>query len=209
MTVTALCQKTDDRFELELDGAEKLTVPLSLVADFSLYAGRELNETEAERLRGAVSLERAKARALRMLGMRAMSTREIYDRLVEKGEREQDAAACVAWLLELHLLSDEDYAAAVVRRCAAKGYGARRAREELNRHKLPRALWDAALETLPEQDETLDRLLLSRLRGASPDDRAALKKATDALLRRGFGWDEIRAAVERLRLQMETDDTGT
>ena len=40
-------------------------------------------------------------------------------------------------------------------------------------------------------------LLCSKLKSTSPD-RAELKKATDALLRRGFSWREISAAKERV-----------
>ena len=74
-------------------------------------------------------------------------------------------------------------------------------RDELFKRKVPRELWDEALEELPEQDDAVDRLLRSRLRGADPEDRTALKKATDALLRRGFSWEEIKTAVERYRVE--------
>ena len=145
------------------------------------------------------ALTRTKDRALKLLGMRAFGERELYDRLVEKGETEQNAAAVIAWLVELRLLDDLEYAAMVVRHYAAKGYGPRRIRDELHRRKIPRELWDEALSELPEQDGTIDKLLRARLRSEEPD-RAELKRATDALLRRGFGWDEIKEAVERLHL---------
>ena len=145
------------------------------------------------------ALSRTKDRALKLLGARAFGERELYDRLVEKGETEQNAAAAIAWLVELRLLDDAEYAAMLARRYAAKGYGPRRIRDELRRRKLPRELWDEALSELPEQDDTIDKLLRVRLRSEEPD-RAELKRATDALLRRGFNWDEIKAAVERLHL---------
>ena len=145
----------------------------------------------------ADALSKTKDRALKLLGKRAFGERELYDRLVEKGETEQNAAAVIAWLLELRLLDDGEYAAMLVRHYAAKGYGLRRIRDELHRRKIPRELWDEALSSLPEQDDTIDKLLRARLRSDEPD-RAELNRATDALLRRGFSWDEIRQAVERL-----------
>ena len=199
VTVAGLRRLSDTRFELSLESGETLKIALEQVADFSLCAGRELTDTELGRLRSAAVLSRTKERALRIINARAMSEREMYDRLVEKGESEQNAAAAVAWLISLHFLNDADYAAAVARHCVAKGFGKRRVRDELYKRKLPRELWDAAMEELPEEDDALDRLLRSRLRGADADDRAALKRATDALLRRGFDWDEIKAAVERYR----------
>ncbi len=199
MTVTEVKQTHGERYVLVLSDGSVVKTTLAVVADHSLYAGRELSESELAEVAGASRLERAKVRAMNIISARPMSCRELYDRLVEKGETEPDAAACVEYLLNLHFLNDADYAAMVVRHYAAKGYGARRIRDELYRRKLPRELWDEALEQLPEQDEQIDRLLSHRLRGAEPDDRAALKKASDALLRRGFSWDEVKEAIERWR----------
>lgn len=203
-TITALRQLSPERFELSIDGGESFKTTLNVVADFSLYAGRELTEEELEAVRSASELGRARERALRIIGTRPHSSRELYDKLVEKGESEENAAACVAWLIDAHLLDDEDYAAMVVRHCAAKGYGEKRVRSELFRRKLPRELWEPALEAMPEPDETIDRLLRSRLRSSEPD-RAELKKATDALLRRGYGWEDIRAAVSRYNSSIEEE----
>ncbi len=61
------------------------------------------------------------------------------------------------------------------------------------------------MEEMPSQDESVDKLLRSRMRGAESTDRAALKRAADALLRRGYAWDEINAAVERYRAETEED----
>ena len=176
---------------------------LAVVADFSLYTGRELSAEEYSAIVESAGLSRTKERALRMIGARPMSERELYDRLVEKGESEMHAAATVARLLELRLIDDGEYARMLVRHYAAKGYGVRRVRDELYRHKVNREHWEAALEEMPEADETLDRLLQSRMRGAPVSDRAAVKKASDALLRRGYSWEEIRSALYRYESEYE------
>lgn len=203
MTVTEVKQTHGERYVLVLSDGSVIKTTLAVVADYSLYAGRELSESELAEITGASRLARAKVRAMNIISARPMSCRELYDRLVEKGETEPDAAACVEYLLNLHFLNDADYAAMTVRHYAAKGYGARRIRDELYRRKVPRELWDEALEQLPEQDEEIDRFLSHRLRAAAPDDRAAIKKASDALLRRGFSWQEIKEAVERWRAANE------
>ena len=185
-----------------LSSGEAVKTTLSVAAEMSLYSGRELDVGEARELTEKSALARARERAMRIISARPMSERELYDRLIEKGETEHNAADCVAWLKELHFISDEDYAGMVVRHYAQKGYGRRRVRDELYRRKVPREMWDAALDELPEQDGTIDRLLRSRLKSEEPD-RAELKRASDALLRRGFSWDEIRAAINRFN-----SDTG-
>ena len=92
-------------------------------------------------------------------------------------------------------MNDERFAGLVVRHYAAKGYGKRRICDELYRRGIDRELWDAALDELPETDDTVDRLLGAKLRGdISPE---GLQRAQGYLLRRGYSWDEIRAATER------------
>ena len=197
LTVSEVKQTHGQRYVLVMDDGSAVKTTQSVVADYSLYAGRELTEAQMREITGASRLERAKLRAMNIISARPMSCRELYERLVEKGESEGDAAACVEYLLGLHFLNDADYAAMTVRHYAAKGYGARRIRDELYRRKVPKELWDEAMEQLPEQDGELDRQLEKRLRGVSADDRAVIKRASDALIRRGFGWEEVKTAVQR------------
>ena len=145
----------------------------------------------------------AKERALALLDRRDYSRAELLKKLLEKGEDEAEAAAAVERLAELGFVDDARYAPIVVRHYAAKGYGARRVQQELARRGIPRELWDAAMAQMPAQDDTIDRLLQSKLRGEV--DRAALKRASDFLLRKGYGWDEIKSALERYHADIEED----
>ena len=131
-----------------------------------------------------------------------MSVKELTDRLKEKGESPENAEDAAAWLEQMHLLDDAQYAAMCVRHYAAKGYGVGRIRSELYRRGIPRELWDDALQELPEQDDQIDTLLRRRLRSDTPD-RDELRRASDYLYRRGFGRDEIRAAIARYQDNFE------
>lgn len=140
-------------------------------------------------------------RALKMLERRDYSRGELTEKLMEKGEPAAESEAAAQRLEELGLINDGRYAAIVVRHYAAKGYGLSRIKNELYRRHIDRDLWDEALEELPDQSGRLDSLLRQKLRGQLSDP-TQLKKATDALARRGFSWNEIKAAVARL----ETDE---
>lgn len=141
--------------------------------------------------------EQTKARALRILERRDVSRKELISKLTEKGESITDAETVADWLVDLGVIDDARYAAMLVRHYAAKGYGKARIQNELYRHGIEKELWDGAMEHYPDQEEAIDRLLRSKLRSDTPD-RAELKKATDALLRRGFSWAEIHAAKDRV-----------
>lgn len=203
MTVTALRQTSPDRVTVCLSGGEEIRATLNVVADLRLYVGCELEEESLQKLREASSLALTKSRALELLGHRPMSAKEMFDKLVRKGETEANAAACVRWLLDNRLLDDESYAAAVARHYAAKGYGAGRIRSEFYRRGIDRELWDAALAEKPAGQGALDKFIAARLR--DPEDREQVRKLSAALFRRGWSWEEIRSALRRYSVEPEDE----
>ena len=206
-TVTALTasKRVKDRYYLELDGGvEKLTITINQIADHSLFTGRELTDEELAALREDALRAGARASALRILGERNLSVREITDKLTAKGVDETTARETARWLEDIGAVNDAEYASLIVRHYAAKGYGLSRIRNELYRRGIPRELWEDALTELSGTEDAAYRLLRAKLGGREKPDRAQLKKATDVLFRRGFTWDEIKSAVERY--ENETGD---
>ena len=165
--------------------------------DFGLRAGDELDKPTLDRLKEAAGVSNVKATAADLIGKRAMSRRDLERKLQEKGASEAEARYAAEWLEAIGAINDADYAALLVRHCAQLGYGPARIRDKLYEKGVPRELWEDALDTLPDQSEDVDRFLRSKLRGELPDEKEK-KRLTDALLRRGFSWDDVRAAWNRL-----------
>ena len=145
--------------------------------------------------------EAARKKALSLLERRDYGSAELAAKLVEKGASPSDAEAAVARMVEYGFVNDENYAAMVARHYAAKGYGQARIREELRRRRLDRELWDAALDAAPENSEAAYRLFAAKIRGGC--DKDAVRKVSAALVRRGFSWEDVRAAAERYLSEME------
>ena len=204
ITLTDLKQTGPERFLARFDNGEELRTTLAVVTELSLYSGRTLTEDELSSVRDVSARSRCRQRALRIIGARAMSVKELTDRLKEKGESPENAEDAAQWLLDMRLLDDAQYAAMCVRHYAAKGYGPGKIRNELYRRGIARELWDEALEELPEQGDRIDALLRRKLKSDTPD-RAELRKAADYLYRRGFGRDEIHAALARYSELSEED----
>ena len=204
ITLTDLKQTGPERFLARFDNGEELRTTLAVVTELSLYSGRTLTEDELSAVRDASARSRCRQRALRIIGARAMSVKELTDRLKEKGESPENAEDAAQWLLDMRLLDDAQYAAMCVRHYAAKGYGPGKIRNELYLRGIARELWDEALEELPEQGDRIDALLRRKLKSDTPD-RAELRKAADYLYRRGFGRDEIHAALARYSELSEED----
>lgn len=143
----------------------------------------------------------AKARALALLDKRDYSRKMLIDKICEKAISTADAEEVADWLCSLGVVDDSRYAGMIVRHYAARGYGQRRIVQELYRRGIAKELWDTALEEMPETDESIEKLLSRKLKGDfSPENR---KKAAAAARRRGYGWEDIRAAMERLQSEDE------
>ncbi len=184
------------KLRLRFDNGRSMLVFPAVITELCLYPGVEIPEAAMESLRDTCAEASARERAVRIISAAPVSRRELQSRLVRKGETEEHAQQAVQWLDELHLLDDAEVAAQIVRSGAAKGYGAARIRQMLYEKKIPRELWDDALSQLPPQGNAIDEFLRRRFRGAKPDQKE-LKRATDALLRRGHSWRDIRSALER------------
>ncbi len=141
-------------------------------------------------------LERAKRWAVEYL-KRPHSEKEVRDKLRAKGASEADIDTVIALCVDYGFINDPEYAGSIVRHYAAMGYGPGRIRTEFIHRGVPKELWDDAMEELPEDTGAIDRLLASKLRGKDPSDRRERDKAANFLYRKGYSWDDIRAALVR------------
>lgn len=190
------------KLRVRFDNGESLLILPAAIAELGLYVGMELPDAAMDSIKETCGAASAKERAVRIVSAASVTKTELQRRLVQKGETEEHAEQAVAWLSELHLLDDRQTAAQIVRSGAARGYGAARIRQMLYEKRVPRELWDGALELLPPQDDSIDLFLQRRFRGKTPD-RAEIKRATDALLRRGHSWEDIRRALSRYASEEE------
>ena len=190
------------RYWVVFDDGSKLGLYRQTVEDFGLYTGRELSQEDMNALREAAGKMSARMRAVRIVSMSSVSRKDLQDRLIHKGEDPDQAAEAVRWMEELHLVDDRATAESVVRSCAAKGYGAARAKQALYEKRIPKEFWDEALKDYPDQTDAIESFLRGRLSGGADDKQ--VKRTIDALIRRGHSYGDIRRVLEKLSL--ETDD---
>ena len=171
------------------------------VEDFGLYSGKELTEEEMRRLRAAAGEMSAKMRAVRIISASGVSKKDLEQRLIHKGENPEQAKNAVQWLSDMDLLDDEKTAQQVVSQCIRKGYGPARAKQALYEKRIPREYWASVLEDYPDQTEAIVDFLKNRL-GTQWDDKD-VRKATDALIRRGHSYGQIRKGLEILSMDNE------
>ena len=189
------------RYWVTFDDGSKMGLYRQTVEDFALYSGKELDEQEAEALRTAAGQMSAKMRAVRIVSAASVSRRDLEARLVRKGEDPQQAKEAVAWMEDLHLVDDRATAEQVVSSCISNGYGLMRAKQALYEKRIPKEYWDEALADYPDQTEKITAFLKSRL--VADSDEKQVRRAVDALIRRGHSYGTIRRALNALSFDTE------
>ena len=197
MTVTEISPSPDrrGRYRVSFSGGEVMKLSPALIADHGLYTGRTLDEAEAEALARDVRKAEARQRAVNIISATTVTGRELSDRLRRKGASDADADEAVQWLTELNLIDDARTARQIAERGVRRGYGARRVRQMLFEKKVPREYWDEALSALPAPEGPIDEYIRANLKDA--DDPKERKRTADALIRRGFEWNDIKSGLRR------------
>lgn len=191
------------KYRVTLSDGTKMALYRQTMEDYGIYTGRELTDSELLDLRAAAGKMSAKMRAVRIVAASNVSQEDLRQRLINKGEDPADASQAVDWMADMSLLDDRKTAQYVVERCVEKGYGKARAKQALYEKRIPKDLWDEVLEDYPDQTEKIVVFLRSKLQ--DPNDEKAVRKVTDALIRRGHSYSQIRNAMQQLDVQLQED----
>lgn len=189
------------RYWVGFEDGSKIGLYRQTVEDFGLYIGKELSEEEHDKLLTAAGKMSAKMRAVRIVSATNVSRRDLQERLVRKGEDPDQAREAVEWMEELHLVDDRNTAEQIVHSCISKGYGLSRAKQALYEKRIPKQYWEEALADYPDQADRIEAFLRSRLSGDS--DEKQIKRAVDALMRRGHSYGSIKQVLNHLSFDTE------
>lgn len=194
-------QRVQGRWLAALEDGSILRVGENEVVQFALYRGKELTEDEAQALLDCARRSGLKEKALDLLTRKPQSRKELERKLREWEASEAESADICGRLEELGFLDDGRYAVQVARHYYAKGYGPRKIQDELYRRGVPREFWAQALEQTEDPSQAIGAFLEKKLKGSR--DLKDLKKASDALIRRGYSWSDVSDALRRYGMEVE------
>ena len=209
MAVVAEVRRLPGCVRVCFEDGQTMDVPTPLFRQFRLRAGDTV-EPDAWRERWqaqayAFALERAAA----LLSVRDATERETADRLRGCGYPEETVARVMQTLTQAGYVDDTRFAGHFVENRGQR-YGSRRLYGELRRKGVSEAVAREALEAFDPEAEAASAArqaakLLARKDASDPDVR---RKAVQALVRRGFGWDAARDAVDTAAAEADGDDAG-
>ena len=179
-----------------LEGGDLLRITESELLHFALYVGLDIDAETVVELQQSGARSETRVRAANMVSARPLSRKELAKKLREKGADEADAESACDWLEGIGALTDAEYAAMLVRHYGGTGYGEAKIRDELYRRGVPRELWEDALSRAPDPQEAIARVIAQKTKGRALDEKGR-KRLSDMLLRRGFSWHDVRAALAK------------
>ncbi len=101
---------------------------------------------------------------------------------------------------ELGLVNDEAYARQLAEvLLGKKGYGVRRARQELLQKGIDRELTEELLEEMAPDPEEKLREIVERKYRKNLGDEKGYRRTVAALQRLGYGWEDIKTVLAEFR----------
>lgn len=181
---------------------DPLRITRAELLQFGLHQGMDLPDELVVELEKSGKSSSLRAKGAQLASGRMLSKKELREKLVRKGAGEEEAEGIALWLEELGAVDERAYAGILVRHYAAAHYGKKRMVQELQRRGIPRELMEEALEQLPEPCEAIEGYIAAKYKGRSLDFDER-RKLSNALLRRGFDWQDIRPVLNALGEEIE------
>lgn len=210
MKVTSVSRYKGTTFQVELDDSRRLYLHIDVITDFSIKAGMELERDELKKIVYASNFRRAYQRSLHLLDYRDYSSAEMLGKLIENYKSEPLCRAVLKKLTDNGLISDERYAERMARKLVeSKKLGYRRAKREIMQKGISEFLADDALAPYSDMfGENLMELLRTKhcRTLTDKDDRKAVEKVKNSLVRYGYDFSEINRAVKEYFENINTEE---
>ena len=200
MKITETAIRRRRLYLMRLDNGTEYTVDRQTFDESPYRVGEEIAEEQLEALLRKSQYNRARERALYLLGLRDYACGELEKKLYTEASPEI-AAAVIARLQEVGLLDDAAYARRLARHLMEdKQYPRRRIEQELRHRGIDALTVTDALAELDGDDlqqalALLEKKYYNKLK--TPEDR---RRTVAALARRGFSYGAIRGAMERMQV---------
>lgn len=184
-----------------LNGEEKIFVSRALLIEREFAEGQALQRDELAQWLLPRQYPEALNLAVSLLAQRAHSSGEIEQKLRDRFYLPETVEMVLYKLEKEHFLNDEAFATEYAASLSRRQMGRTRITQELRRKGIAPALIQQALESLDAEEAddaalVLARKLLRRYERES-DPRKAMQKLLMAMARRGYGFEEARAAAQR------------
>lgn len=195
MIILSVTQSKKHLVSVKTDEDEYL-IDLNTVYDYGLRKDLEISREKMAEICRKSQVERAKSRGIWLLSMRAYSAAMLAKKLYADCEKEAvDTAICE--LIEIGLIDDTAYARALAAELSEyRRMSRRNIRLELQKRGIDRTIIDEAVLELPEDEVPAVLEIIRRKYADCFDDEKGRRRMFAGLARKGYGYDDIKRAVD-------------
>lgn len=203
--ITKLEQQKKDanRVNVYIDGSFYCGLGLDAIVKYRIKPGMEVDEAMLDAIQMESEKEKALDKALTHLSATLKTEKQMRDFLMGKGYTEPVVEYVIEKLSLFGYVNDESYCRAYVN--SVSGKGKRYLEQELRRRGIASSIIDRVLDEVEEDEDELFEVLKKYLRGKE-FTQANLSKAFRYLMSKGYEYDLIKSAVERLKDEFDEDD---
>ena len=197
MTITAIEPRRRQMCALFIDGEYVMNLDAQTLIENRFDVGREIDDDELKEIIEKSNERRAKDKALWLISYRSHSKKELFDKL-RRDFDEDSAQKAVDRMQELGLINDGEFAKAYARKLVyGKKMSLRAAELELRRKGIDEITAEQALSELEYDAQTQIIEFISK-KYRNIEDEKVRRRAVAALQRKGYGWDDIKQAIESM-----------
>lgn len=197
MTITAIEPRRRQMCALFIDGEYVMNLDAQTLIENRFDVGREIDDDELKEIIEKSNERRAKDKALWLISYRSHSKKELFDKL-RRDFDEDSAQKAVDRMQELGLINDGEFAKAYARKLVyGKKMSLRAAELELRRKGIDNITAEQVLSDLEYDAQTQIIEFISK-KYRNIEDEKVRRRAVAALQRKGYGWDDIKQAIETL-----------
>lgn len=204
MIVTRVEAVTKTKYKIYVDGQFAFILYKGELSRFHIAEGQELSQESYEKIRTEVILKRAKLRAMHLLNDMWRTEAQLREKLTRNEYPADIVEAAISYVKSFGYINDYEYARSFI-----ESRKERKSRREIYMQLVgkgvPRELIDEAFEESYERDDSTEaiRRLLEKKHydpeNTTPEEK---KKIMVYLVRKGFGYDDIRRTMQIYECEM-------
>lgn len=150
-----------------------------------------------------LNFEQTKNKALKYLEYRVHSEREMRQKLKRAGAGEENVEQVIEFLTEYGFLNDEEFAELYIRELKnLKKFGKKRIKLELMKKGISAEITESAISNEEWEEEDMLMPMIQKKLGGN-FDRKNIEKAVRYFAYKGYGYDEIKAVIDRMKGEEE------
>lgn len=191
--------KSGETYKVWLDCGECAVIETETVLKFHLKDELTLTDEEFDEVLNDSAYLSSRRRAFNILSYHAVSEKQLFNKLTQKGADEDTANRVVLKMRELGLVDDKALLKEKIRHLSeVKKYGEKRIVADLmlkgfDKNDILNTLHDLEPDDFKTVCEIIEKKYQSELEGGDIKTR---QKVVNALVRRGFSYDVIKSAIQ-------------